>query len=296
MKILAYKTQSECLKILKSIAESPPNFFELQKSTGIQKAFLLHLIFILTKLEIISDNFDSNTYTLLVTDPKKWPALLNSPITNSTQKSFLSFDRCSLYFPYECPQLDNITIQELSHKDYFEAKEYYDFEAETLLASINWGHPMYRTNFFARHFSSFITDCTGLKRTHVLIAKQNDSIVGILATSNYASEYVAHRLPCNTHEIYNVNIVATRKEASNHGIATKLVQKASEIVFNQDNAYALCYDPLIPESKSVMMKVFYNNKFFMHRRNYSDEDIMTYGPLYKYIITRNLEYENENTI
>lgn len=287
-----------CFKILNYIDKHPnTKQIDIINKMNIQPAMTSCAIAYLRSLQLIS--FSVDTPEITINHPhgsKIWYKAMNeSYFSPDCYFETLDNEQYKIH-SYLIPDLKNINYRELNPKEYLYAKEFFDYESTTLLKSVNWtGYP-FTNQFFMRQFNSLLEDKSGKKRTHVFIAEQNNSILGLISISNYCYfDYLNHNLPCEKHNIFNVNLVATRKEASNLGIATKLVKLASDKVFNDDNAFALCYDPLIPESKSVMMKVFNNPKFMIHERTYDNiDEIETYGTLRQFIITKsplNINYE-----
>lgn len=292
---LSPKMQELCLKIL--------NILEEQDIKNINDLYvLLNERIPIPLLSFATDtifNLNLAEYsvdTLTISEPNKEKQLhaLQNGSHHFAHAIFDMFERRTLKWPYQLPKNKNITIRELKPAEYFNAMEFYNYEMLSLFMSNHMENHYFNTHYLLRLFAYYLINENSNKISHVYIAEADGHILSFISVSNYAGDTVLleHHLPCENHEIFNVNFVLTRPEFRRQGLATKLLTKATNDIFNEDNAYALHYFPICEESTLVMKKAL-NDKFFIHKIDSCNlEEVRMYGALRDYIITKQPNKDN----
>lgn len=299
--LISPKMQLLCLEILEFVEEHENGEKVNQKqiynqfSTYPEPIVRLGINLLFNKQLLLQD-FTTRTFTTNPLHPfPVWVKTLQHTRMHPTDGVCFDFKKHSAVTQYKAPYGQEISYSELTVKEYFRFREFYDYETMTIKPDNGY-------MFFARQFGALLCDTTGEKSTHVYIATSTDSsIVGFVSIANITSDTDRFiKLPYRNEQIFNVNFISTRTGFENQGIATNLLNFAITDVMNKEDLKLLCYNPICSQSKSVMEKVFKNSKYEIIDRFYLPlKESAKYGLLSGFIIkpnenTQTTEEENEN--
>lgn len=281
---LSPQMQNYCYYILQTIKARQLGYSKAGYGDSFKrlpKPVLIYAYRILIASGLISLDPQYNSYRINSPDPNLWKSTLRG--FQITPTMLHAKHRIYEKTDYSVKTDKTYTPRELKFYDYYDFNELWDYEFQTLMASVT-DNEFLKYEYANRQFLPLNSDPTGKKRNHIYVSCDSDKSVGaVVCISNY-NEFneLSHHLPCENANIYNVNFIATRKGLQHNGLASDLLKYAINDIMAHEDVYCFCYYPICNESKALMEKTFSKDEYKIIDRTTQDDN--KYGMLYQYII------------
>ena len=193
------------------------------------------------------------------------PALIRQGETRTDSKLYEEFIMAATKVKFNAPSsLYKTEFKELTINEYLNKKEFYDLASANIFYSNKTQNPFFLNQYFYRQLKRQLVNTMPDLKSFIYVAENDGQVLGFVCFSNYnACDNLSHNLPCENKEIYNVSFIATRKDVQGKGIASTLLEKATESLLEKEDVFALNYLPINKTSEHIMKKVFAKPTFFV---------------------------------